>query len=100
MRHLSQKILDHVVNLILAYKKPEKIVLFGSQASQSAGKTSDIDIAIWAKDWSDRDFNIVKDRLEEGIKTPLKFDVINYYGLSKETLRKSILEKGEVIYGS
>jgi len=95
---LDKQLLEKIVNLILSHKKPEKVVLFGSRAEGSSKKTSDIDIAVFAKDWTSRDFNIVKNCLEEEIATPLKFDVVNFYGLTKESLKTNILKKGRVIY--
>jgi predicted nucleotidyltransferase len=95
---LSKEILNQIVDLIVGYKEPEKIVIFGSRASDNFRDTSDIDIAIFGKDWSDRDINIVKHIIDERIKTPLKFDVINYYTISKHSLKQNIREKGEVIY--
>jgi len=95
---LDKQLTHRIVQRVLSYKKPEKIVLFGSRAEGSAKGTSDIDIAIFAKDWTDSDFNIVKNNLEEDIKTPLKFDVIDYYGLQKESLKKAIIQKGKVVY--
>ena len=97
---LAKKILDQIIDVVLSYKKPQKLILFGSQAESSAKKTSDIDIAIIADDWTDRDYNIIKNRLEEEVKTPLKFDVVNLKSISKERLRQNILNKGKVIYES
>jgi len=95
---LSEEVLARIVELILKYKKPEKIVIFGSRAKSSFTKTSDIDIAIFAKEWLDRDFNIIRHELNERIKTPLKFDVLNFYGVEKAKLKENILKEGKVIY--
>jgi hypothetical protein len=43
---------------------------------------------------------VVKDELEENVRTPLKFDVLDFYRLTKEPLAKNIKEKGKVIYDS
>lgn len=63
-------------------------------------KTSDIDLAVFARDWQDKDINLCRDALEEEIKTPLKFDLVGFYGLSKEALKKKILKEGVVLYES
>lgn len=97
---LDIKLLFQIVQLVLNYKKVEKIVIFGSRAGQRFKDTSDIDIAVFSKNWSGKDINIVKHNLNEDIKTPLKFDLVNFYSLSKDKLKKNILEKGEVIYES
>ena len=96
---LSCNLSDQIVRLIIAYKMPEKIIVFGSRSGEDFKRTSDIDIAILGKEWTDRDINIIKDNLEESIKSPLKLDVINFYTVEKEALKKNILKKGRVIYG-
>lgn len=96
---LEKNLTDKIIETILKYKKPEKIIIFGSRAGDDFKVISDIDIAILGKDWLDKDINIVKNNLDEFIKTPLKFDVLNFYALSKDNLKKNILEKGKVIYG-
>jgi predicted nucleotidyltransferase len=100
MRGLDKKILTQIVRLILDYKRPEKIVIFGSRAQDAFKDTSDIDIAIFAKDWTDRDINIVKHMLDESVKTPLKFDLLNFYTISKGSLKEDILKNGRLIYDS
>lgn len=98
--NINKTILDKIVEIITTHKDVEKIVIFGSRADDTYVKTSDIDIAIFSKSWDSRDINIVKGQLEEDIKTPLKFDLLNFYSLSKEGLKKNILSKGKTIYES
>ncbi len=88
-----------IVKLILDYKPVEKIVLFGSRSNGTQKNNSDYDIAIFGKSWTDRDTNIMKDRLEESIITPLKFDVVNYHMVKNESLKTKIMETGVTIYG-
>ena len=97
---LSKTIKQNIIKVILGHKKPQKIVIFGSRSAGTNSKTSDIDIAIFGKRWSDTDINVVKNLLEENVKTPLKFDVLNYYAVSKDTLKKNIIKTGKVIYDS
>jgi len=98
---LSKKLISQIVDLILVRgKEIEKIVIFGSRATGEFKNTSDIDIAIFGKNWTDTDINIVKHNLEEHIKTPLKFDVLNFYTTLKPTLKENILEEGRIIYES
>ena len=96
----EQKILNQIVKLIVEYKRPEKIMVFGSRARDAFKDISDIDIAIFGKYWTDTDINIVKNTLDEFVKTPLKIDVVNFYGLKKERLKQNILKEGRVIYES
>lgn len=98
MRGLNKQILNQIINLILDYKIPEKIVIFGSRARDNYKYTSDIDIAIFGKDWTSRDINIIKHTLDEYVKTPLKFDVLNFYAVTKDRLKENILKKGRLVY--
>lgn len=100
IKGLNEKLLSQIVKLILKYKKLEKIVIFGSRANDNFKDTSDIDIAIFGKNWTDKDINIVKHNLNEDIKTPLKFDLLNFYKIEKTKLREDISKKGRVIYDS
>lgn len=95
---LKDEVFRQIVGVILEYKKPEKVVIFGSRSSGSFKDRSDIDIAIFGKDWTDKDINIVKYNLDESVRTLLKFDVLNFYNITKAKLRENILEKGKVIY--
>lgn len=70
MESLSKEILSRIVELVLNYKKPEKIVIFGSRAADNFKDTSDIDIAIFGRDWSDKDISVIRFNLDENIKTP------------------------------
>ena len=98
IKRINESLLSQIVELILKYKKPEKIVIFGSRASDNFKNTSDIDIAIFGEDWTDKDINIVKYNLDEFIKTPLKFDLLNFYKIGKTKLKENILKEGRIIY--
>lgn len=98
-KNLNSTLFNEIKKIILDYKASERIIIFGSRAGEDFKETSDIDIAIFGRDWTDRDVNIVKDRIEESVKTPLKFDVVNFYGLTKKSLKENIL-KGRIIYDS
>lgn len=95
---LSEEVSRQIVEIIVNYKKPDRIVIFGSRVQDSFTRVSDIDIAIFSQDYSTRDINLLKDRLEEKVKIPLKFDVVNFHALEKKRLKDNILNKGKVIY--
>lgn len=95
---LSLKDMAQVIAVIVSYKCPKKIVVFGSRAGNEFTERSDIDIAILDKRWDDRDINLIRYKLNEEIKTPLKFDVVNYYSILKKSLKQNILKRGKVIY--
>lgn len=91
---------DEIINCIRKRKEIEKIVLFGSRARDDFKESSDIDIAVFGKSWTDTDINITKDELEQNINIPLKFDLINYYSIKKGALKERICQEGRVIYES
>ena len=97
---VDEAIMNQIVQLILSYKAVEKIVLFGSRASGQYRRTSDIDIAIFGKEWTDMDINLIKDRLEEEVRTPLTFDVVNFYRIAREELKQHIMQHGRSLYES
>jgi uncharacterized protein len=98
MTGLSPDLQRQIIDIITGYKDVEKVVIFGSRAGEQFQKTSDIDLAVFAKDWTDKDVNLAKDLLEENIKTPLKIDLLNFYLVSKDKLKRNIIQDGEVIY--
>ncbi|MFH1504620.1 MAG: nucleotidyltransferase domain-containing protein [Candidatus Omnitrophota bacterium] len=97
---LEKQLVSQIIKLIVGHKKPEKIVIFGSRAEGTFKYNSDIDIAIFSKDWTSSDIAVVKFDLDEDIKTPFKFDVLNFYTLSRDRLKEKILNRGRVIYDS
>src|SRR3989338_9053696 len=97
---LDREIVKEIIKTILNYKNVDKVVLFGSRASATSRETSDIDIAIFAKPWSDKDTNMVKHLLDESVSTLLKFDVVHFGAVAKSALRRAIVTQGKVIYES
>ena len=97
---LSQALIHQIREIVLAQGKISKVVLFGSWATKSARKNSDIDLAIFGAALTSADINFIRSALEENVKTPLKFDVVHFDTLTKESLRKDILNEGIVIYES
>lgn len=95
---LSPEIINEIVTLVLEQGLCERIVIFGSRANGNSQKSSDIDMAIFAKDWNSTKFNLLKNALEEKVKTPLKFDIVDFYRLNKDILKDQIIKEGKVIY--
>lgn len=97
---LEEHLAKEIIKIVRAHKNVDKIILYGSRAMDTFRRTSDIDLAILDKSWTSRDINLVKFDLNEHVKTPLKFDVVNFYELAKESLKENILREGRVIYES
>jgi 23S rRNA (uracil1939-C5)-methyltransferase len=97
---IDKPLLKNICFLIRSHKPVEKILLFGSRARRDFRVVSDIDIAVFAKNWTQQDVNLAKAALEETIKTPLTFDLVNYYLVEKPSLKRRILKEGKVLYGT
>lgn len=87
-----------ITEIICSQKPVKRIILFGSRARGKARRTSDIDLAVEGKGWTDRDINLAHNRLEEEVPTALKFDLVNVSGVTRPELKKEIFEKGKTIY--
>lgn len=96
--NLNQTLVAQIIDVVKIRKKVNKILLFGSRVTNNAKRTSDIDLAVFGKDLSDTDLSLIRDDLEEKVKTPLKFDVVHFDALRKESLKEDILKEGIVIY--
>jgi len=90
---LSDNLLKMIIDIILQYASPDKIILYGSRARGDYKSKSDIDIAIVLSHHIDG----LKEILDEQVPTLLKFDVI-YFEEVNETLKKEIVEEGIILY--
>ena len=57
---LNSKLVGKIISSINTLKQTEKIFLYGSRATGSYTKRSDIDLAIFGKDWNRSDINKIK----------------------------------------
>ena len=94
LSELDRRLIDQILDVILKYTTPKKVIIFGSRARGDFKKTSDIDIAID----SEEDIDFVREILDEEVETLLKFDVVNLRKVN-EDFKRRILEEGIVIYG-
>ncbi|MBA2864042.1 nucleotidyltransferase family protein [Methanococcus maripaludis] len=84
--------LKSIVDVIKKYSV-EKAVIFGSRARGDYKNTSDIDIAIYSKDLSDKEINLLTNELYE-LDIIYKIDLLEYYRLSKNSLKEKIELEG------
>ena len=94
---LKDNELDAIVQTIKSIEKVEKAVIFGSRARGDYKKASDIDIAIYAKDLTSTELNILRDKLEQ-LDIIYKIDVVDVYKLVKKKLIENIEGEGIEIY--
>ena len=98
--NLDQTLINQIIEIVKRRKKVSNLVLFGSRATNNAKRTSDIDLAVFGKDLPDDDVNLIRNDLEEDVLTPLKFDVVHFDTITKESFQNDILNEGIVIYES
>ncbi|HBB93238.1 MAG TPA: hypothetical protein DC042_16355 [Bacteroidales bacterium] len=94
----KREIIEGVVKIILKHAKPERIWLFGSQASGEAEERSDIDIA-W--DGPEDDFHvgaIIQSQADE-LSTLIKIDVKNLNN-SDPRFRQRVRDTGRVLWSA
>lgn len=96
---VPDKLTEEIVNLIISHKPVKKIVVYGSRATNDYRKTSDIDIAVVDENWTHSDISLVHSNLEEDLSTPLTIDLVNYYNVSKQSMKDAI-NQGVTLYES
>lgn len=89
--------LKAIIDVIKNESYIEKAVIFGSRARNDYKKTSDIDIAIYGKNITSTQLNLLRDRLNH-LDLIYKIDVVDFYNLTKEGLIKNIDTEGRQIY--
>jgi predicted nucleotidyltransferase len=102
---ISKIEIDNVVETIINYYHPEKIILFGSYALGNADENSDLDICVVKKDNRPRQ---IRQRelaiLLADTKLPLEIIVLKPEDLlaevSKNNIKYDIVNKGKVVYDS
>jgi predicted nucleotidyltransferase len=87
-----------MIKLFEGVPEIEKVILYGSRATGSFERGSDVDLAISGKDVSSRSISNIHFKLENESPTLLKFDILWLESLENVELRRSIEEKGVVIY--
>jgi nucleotidyltransferase substrate binding protein (TIGR01987 family) len=91
-----QQIIKSVISIILRHARPERIWLFGSEASGESTARSDIDIAFEDADF--KDDHLISDEIEE-LKTLVKIDVKNI-AHAEDRFRNRVKDAGRVLYSA
>ncbi len=92
----KREIIKKVTQIILKHAKPERIYLYGSQATGDAAPTSDIDIAFIDENF--KDIYRIKEEVEQ-LPTLLKIDVTNLTH-TEERFKKRVMAEGKVLYSA
>ena len=94
---LNKKDMDFICECISHQALVERAVVFGSRAMGNYKKGSDIDIAIFGKEVTNREQSFIIDELEEST-LPYEVDLVIYEKIENEKLRQHIMEYGIEIY--
>lgn len=89
-------VIKQVVNIILQYTKPERIYLYGSEASGESKNTSDIDIAFNDKNFTN--IHLIENDILK-INTLLKIDVVNI-AFTEERFKNRVESMGKVVFSA
>jgi len=97
---LKKEVLQSIIDTIINVAPVDKIVIYGSRATGHFKKTSDIDLAVFGKDVTDSNIAHMMFNLEDDVMTPLKFDLVLFHTIHRESFKEDILNEGAVIYES
>ena len=94
---LRPKDLETLRVLFGRFPKVREVVLFGSRATGTARRASDIDLAVAAPDASADEWLALREAIDDA---PIiyEFDVVRREALASETLRRAIDREGVRIY--
>lgn len=95
---LRGKDMEFMQHLFSKIPETEKVILYGSRATGSFERGSDVDLAIAGKGVTQKQIAHVHFMLENESPTLLWFDVLHLDSLSNKKLRQQIEESGVVIY--
>jgi len=96
MLNLKEGLVKEIVEKIIEEGEVEKIVIFGSSVRDDYSSLSDIDIAIFGA--KNLKVGVLKEKLNEELRTLRNIDIVLFDNLKNEDLKRKILEEGVVIY--
>lgn len=94
---IFQRFISELQNFCLKNDQIEKNVLFGSRSKGDYHRSSDIDLAVFTKNCSHTQQNLIEQAIKE-MSTPLKIDVVFIDRLNKGKLIFNIREEGVIVY--
>ena len=76
----------------------EKVIIFGSRAMGNYKKGSDVDIAIFGHNVTNKTVFKLDDYLNEFYPLPYFFDIVDYKSINNKKLIEHIDKEGKLIY--
>jgi len=94
---LEQHILDRIVNVLATHPLVERAVVYGSRATGNFKPQSDIDLAIYSSEMSDKEFARLRFEIQE-LPIVFKLDVVRFDTLGDIGLKRKVFQEGKTIY--
>ncbi len=92
---LESRVIKILISFFSKYNFIDKVMIFGSRAKGNFTRSSDIDLAIFSKTMSSREFSRLRFNLDE---LPIfhKIDIIHFERVDS-SLQKNIIEYGKIL---
>ena len=94
---LSEEVINLLMSVFISVDKIEKVVVFGSRAKGNYRPGSDIDLAIFAADFTPNDLVNLLLKIDD-LTLLYHVDCINYAAITNPALRRHIERVGEPLY--
>lgn len=86
-----------IKNTLVSITEIEKVIIFGSRASDNYKSSSDIDLAVAGKNITPQVINRISAELDD-LPLPFMFDILDINSLSNLALQNKITSKGKVFF--
>jgi len=95
---LREKDMKYLLTLLAQYPELERAGIFGSRATGSHDRGSDVDLVLYGEGLSQNDASSVHFKLENESPTLLFFDVLLFHKIKNRELREKIMKEEKIIY--
>ena len=93
---LKNSVIQKLKSFFERYRFINKVMIFGSRARGDYGKSSDIDLCLFSKNMSSREFSKLKFKLDE-LPILYKIDIVHFEKVDRK-LQENIIKVGISIY--
>lgn len=94
---LDKKQFQLILEVIESFPEIEKVIIFGSRATQTNRPGSDIDLALTGSQLTPLILNRFSSALDD-LPLPFLFDVVDYHNISNNNLKENIATKGKLLF--
>lgn len=94
---LKSHTIQEIVNILSSYPEIEKVILYGSRAKGNYKKGSDIDLIVFAPQFTLTDLNRIENQLDD-LLLPWKIDLALQHQIENTDLLDHIKRVGITIY--